>query len=159
MSTAESYFIGLNSLLLSSYRVLTACRVQFLLSKPCQLKNFQNIWRESCRWPCACGSKQHPQIQFQTQSHYLYYTSLKAQWPPQAYLRVKEKQPLAYHSKFISLVPACCSSLQYVIMLRKNNQVLHHLENSECVSFWYWYFLIRCNTIDHFLVCSQWNLP
>ena len=37
-------------------------------------------------------------------------------------LRVKEKQPLAYHFKFISLVPACCSSLQYVIMLTKTTK-------------------------------------
>lgn len=35
-------------------------------------------------------TKQHPQIQFQPESHYLYYTSLKTQLPPQAYLRVKD---------------------------------------------------------------------
>ena len=108
--SAEFYLIGLNSLLLSSYGVLTACRVQFLLSKPCQWKTFK-IFGGKAAGDSACGPKQHPQIHFQTQSHYLYYTSLKAQLPPQAYLRVKEKQPLAYHSKFISLVPACCSSL------------------------------------------------
>lgn len=52
--------------------------------------DFQNIWRESSRGPCAHGLKQHLQIQFQQQSHYSYYTSLKTQLPSQAYLRVKE---------------------------------------------------------------------